>query len=421
MALHTPWRSTVARCVVLAITSLTASAADWPQFLGPQRNATSTETGLARTWPATGPKQVWSTPLGAGFAGPSVSAGQVFILDRPDDTKDVLRCYDLADGKELWSFSYAAAGTFSFPGCRSTPTLTDKAAYIVGPLGHLHCVDRTSHQATWKKHLIDDFGGKLPTWAVSQSPLLYQDLVIVAPQSPTVGLAAFRKTTGELVWKSRPVGPLSYSSPLLARLCEVDQVLLVSGKGTVSGVAAADGRLLWQYLDWNCGIPIASPVLIGDGRVFISGEYGAGSVMLRIAVADGAFRAREILKTQECMSQIHQVLLYEDYLYANSNGNKVHDGFVCLDLDGKVKWRTGNEPNFERGSMLLADGMIFTVNGEDGTLAIFEASPKQFKLLASAPVLQGKQAWAPLALVDGKLLVRDQQQLKCFDVRAEAK
>ena len=417
MSLQT-WCSTVARCGVVAAVSLTAWAADWPQFLGPQRDATSTETGLARSWPAAGPKLLWSTPLGVGFAGPSVSAGQVFILDRPDNTKDVLRCYGLADGKELWSFAYEAPGTFSIPGSRTTPTLTDKAAYIVGPLGHFHCVDRATHAATWKKHLLDDFGGKLPNWGVSQSPLLYQGLVIVAPQSPTVGLAAFKSDTGEPVWTSKELGPLSYCSPTLARLGEVDQVVLVSAKGTVSGIAAADGRVLWQYTGWSCNIPIASPVLIGDGRVFISGEYGAGSVMLRITAAAGVFSAQELFKTQECMSQIHQALLYQGHLYANSNGNKARDGFVCLDLDGKVKWRTGNEPNFERGSVLLADGMIFTVNGQNGTLAIFEASPAQFKLLASAPVLQGKQAWAPLALVDGQLLVRDQKELKCFDVRA---
>jgi outer membrane protein assembly factor BamB len=414
------WRSTYACASVVALTSLAAWGADWPQFLGPQRNAVSVETGLARSWPAAGPKLLWSAALGAGFAGPAVSAGQVFILDRPDDTKDVLRCYGLGDGKELWSLAYDAPGTFSIPGSRTTPTLTDKAAYIVGPLGHFHCVDRTTHEARWKKHLLDDFGGKLPNWGVSQSPVLYQDLVIVAPQSPTVGVAAFKGDTGELAWKSPELGPLSYCSPTLARLGDVDQVVLVSAKGTVSGIAAADGRLLWQYKGWSCNIPIASPVLIGDGRVFISGEYGAGSVMLRIAVADGVFSAQEVFKTQECMSQIHQALLYQGHLYANSNGNKARDGFVCLGLDGKMTWRTGNEPNFERGSLLLADGMIFTVNGQDGTLAIFEASPTQFKLLASAPVLQGKQAWAPLALVDGKLLVRDQKELKCFDVRAAA-
>lgn len=403
---------------VLALACSGLRAADWPQFLGPERNAVSSEKGLARSWPTEGPKRLWSVPLGAGFAGPSVMGGQVFILDREGGQKDALRCLDLKDGKELWTFAYDAPGKYSIEGSRTTPTLTEKVAYVVGPLGHFHCVDRTTHAAVWSKHLLQDFGGSLPNWAVSQSPLLYKDLVIVAPQGNAAGVVAFKAASGELAWQSPALGPLSYCSPTLARLGDVDQIVQISAKGTVSGIAVEDGRLLWQYTGWQCNIPITSPVVIGDGRLFISGEYGAGSVMLRVGAANGTFAAQELFRTQECMSQIHQPLLYQEHLYANSNGNKARDGFVCLDLDGKLKWRTGNDPNFERGSMLLADGLIFAVNGQSGLLAIIEPSPTQFKLLASAPVLKGGQAWAPLALVDGLLLVRDQRELKCFDVRA---
>jgi len=405
---------------VLALACLSLRAGDWPQFLGPQRNAVSPEKGLARSWPTEGPKRLWSVPLGAGFAGPSVMGGQVFILDREGGQKDVLRCLDLKDGKELWAFSYDAPGKYSIEGSRTTPTLTEKTVYVVGPLGHFNCVDRTRHTAVWSKHLLQDFGGSLPNWAVAQSPLLYRDLVIVAPQGNAAGVVAFKADSGEVAWKSPGLGPLSYCSPALARLGDVDQVVQISAKGTVSGLAADDGRLLWQYTGWQCNIPITSPVVIGDGRLFISGEYGAGSVMLRVRAANGTFSAQELFRTQDCMSQIHQPLLFEGHLYANSNGNKARDGFVCLDLDGKLKWRTGNDPNFERGSMLLADGLIFAVNGQSGALAIIEPSPAQFKLLASAPVLKGGQAWAPLALVDGLLLARDQRELKCFDVRATA-
>lgn len=400
-----------------------ARAGDWPQFLGPQRNAVSPEKGLARSWPPEGPRKLWSVPLGGGFAGPSVMGGEVFVLDRvgtDGSEKDVLRCLALQDGAERWSFSYDAAGNFSIEGSRTTPTLTEKAVFIVGPLGHFHCVDRATHQAVWGRHLLNDFGGALPTWGVSQSPLIYNDLVIVAPQGKTAGVVACRQSTGETVWASPPLGPLSYCSPVLARLGDVDQVVQISDQGTVSGIAAADGKLLWQYKGWNCGIPITSPLVIGDGRLFITGEYGAGSVMLRVTAQNGAFAVEEVFRTQECMSQIHQPFLHDGHLYANSNGNKARDGFVCLDLNGQRKWFTGNDPNFERGSMLFADNLIFAVNGRTGALAIIEPSPERFRLLAQAPVLKGGQAWAPLALVDGLLLVRDQKELKCFDVRAAA-
>ena len=161
-------------------------------------------------------------------------------------------------------------------------------------------------------------------------------------------------------------------------------------------------------------------MVIGDGRLFISGEYGAGSVMIKVSADNGTFTATEVFRTQECMSQIHQPLLYKDHIYANSNGNKARDGFVCLDLKGALKWKTGDTPNYERGSVLLADGLIFAGNGRDGTLAIIEPVPTEFRLLASAKVLKGGQAWAPMAVVDGRLLVRDQQHLRCFDVAAKA-
>lgn len=417
------WHSLVTGLSVAAAIMATARGSDWPQFLGPDRNAVSGETGLAHTWPEAGPKLVWSTPMGPGFAGPSVSDGKVFILDRVDDQKvneqkDVLRCLSLADGKELWSFAYDAVGKYSTNGSRTTPTLDEKAVYVVGPLSHFHRIDRTTHQPTWRKHLIDDFGGKLPTWAVSQSPLLAGDLVIVAPQSPTAGVVAYQRESGELVWKSEPIGPMSYCSPVLATLGDVEQVVHISAQGTVSGIAVKDGRILWQYKGWTCSIPIASPTLLGDGRVFITGEYGAGSVMLKVTAGGGVFSVQEVFRTKECMSQIHQPLIYKDHIYANSNGNKARDGFVCLDLNGNLKWKTGNAPNYERGSVMLADGMIFAVNGQNGTLAIVEPSPTQFTLLAGAKVLKGGQAWAPMALVNGQLLVRDQRDLKCFDVRA---
>jgi len=420
MHMASTWRPAVAGLGLVIACGFTARAEDWPQFLGPQRNAVAPAAGLARSWPAAGPQCLWSAPLGAGFGGPAVADGKVYVLDREGEAKDIVRCLGLADGKEIWSWSYEAAGKFSYPGSRSTPTLDDQALYVVGPLGHVHRIDAATRQPTWSKHLIDDFGGKRPNWAISQSPLVVGDRVILAPQSPTAGVVAFEKVSGEKAWSSPPLGAMSYCSPVLARIGDVDQVVQISDKGTVSGIALDDGRILWQFKGWTCNIPIASPVVIDDGRLFISGEYGAGSVMIKVSADNGTFTATEVFRTQECMSQIHQPLLYKDHIYANSNGNKARDGFVCLDLKGALKWKTGDTPNYERGSVLLADGLIFAVNGRDGTLAIIEPVPTEFRLLASAKVLKGGQAWAPMAVVDGRLLVRDQQQLHCFDVAAKA-
>jgi len=137
----------------------TAYAADWPGYLGPKRDGTSAERGLLRAWPKEGPKVLWTGPLGPGFAGPAVSRGKVYLLDRDDKVGDTLRVYDLATGKELWHFAYDAPGTFEFPGSRTTPTVDGNIVYIAGPLGDLQAIDINTHKSLWRKNIWKDFGG----------------------------------------------------------------------------------------------------------------------------------------------------------------------------------------------------------------------------------------------------------------------
>jgi len=408
-------------CWMAAAISGAASASDWPQFLGPDRNGQSKETGLARSWPADGPRVIWTRRVGEGFAGPSVRDGKVYILDRKggkNDAKDGLRVLDFATGKDIWKFVYDAPGRFSFNGSRSTPTVDENNVYIVGAMGHFHCISKKTRRPVWKKDLLDDFGGKLPMWAVAQSPLLYKSVVIVAPQSGA-GVIACDKATGRIVWKTPPDKGMSYCSPSIMTIGGVDQVVMLSHKGTVTGVDANRGQVLWTYRGWNCKIPINSPVDIGDGRIFITGEYGAGSAMIRVTGRGGRFRATELYKTDKVGAQIHAPLLYEGYLYVNSNGNSRRDGLVCMDLDGNVKWKTGRNPNFERGGLILADGMIYIMDGKSAAIHLVAATPEGYRLLARAGLLAGKggKAWGPVVLCDGKLLIRDQGELKCLDVK----
>ena len=150
-----------ARLMALLVTLSVAGvfAADWPGYLGPRRDGTSTEKGILRTWPKEGPKVLWTVPLGAGFAGPAVSRGKVYLLDRDDKVGDILRVYDFATGKELWNFAYDAPGRFEFPGSRTTPTVDGNIVYIAGPLGDLHAIDINTHKPVWRKNIWKDFGG----------------------------------------------------------------------------------------------------------------------------------------------------------------------------------------------------------------------------------------------------------------------
>ncbi|HNR35049.1 MAG TPA: PQQ-binding-like beta-propeller repeat protein, partial [Candidatus Hydrogenedentes bacterium] len=168
-----------------------AQAADWPQYGGPDRNNVSSEKGLARKWPEAGPKVLWTVNLGPGYASPSIAGGRVYILDRPDDVHDVLRCLDIKDGKDIWNVTYEAPGSVSHNGSRTAPTVDGQYVYSVGLLGHFYCVDLATNRPVWHKNICADFGLEVPRWGVTQAPSLYKDLVIVAPQAPEAFVAAY--------------------------------------------------------------------------------------------------------------------------------------------------------------------------------------------------------------------------------------
>ncbi|MCP4642069.1 MAG: PQQ-binding-like beta-propeller repeat protein [bacterium] len=410
-------------CVMLVLAAISFSAAaqtDWFQFQGPNRDGTSPETGLMRSWPESGLEVLWTVPLGAGYGGPAIRDGEVYVLDRVDEKQDVLRCLDLKTGAELWNYAYDAPGSAGHSGSRTVPTVDEQYVYSVGMMGDFVCVDRETHQLVWKKNILTDFGMKTPNWGVSQSPSLYKNLVIVAPQARSGYVAAFDRETGDLVWKSARQGGTGYSTPAITTLAGVEQAVMASTYGDVAGVSLEDGSTLWTYGGWRCKIPIPFPTPLPDDRLFVTGGYDAGSVMLKIVKKGGELTAKELFKTDECGSQIHQPLYLDGHLYVNSNSNSRNDGMLCMALDGKRKWRTRDMrgfPRFERGSLIMVDGMILNLDGKTGILHLIDPSPKEFKELARAKVLDGNKMWSPLALSQGLLLVRDQEQMKCLNLR----
>ena len=434
-------------CVAsLILLANSAFAEDWPQYLGPTRNSIWPQKGLLRSWPEKGPEVLWTVPVGRGFGGPVVKGGKVYLLDRDDKVGDNLRCLDLSNGKELWSFAYDAPGTVMFPGSRSVPTVDGDKIYSCGHNGDLYCVDTKTHKPVWNKNVWKDFGGeKLPFWAITQCPLIYGDLLIVASQAPQAGVVAYEKLTGNVKWKTSPIGLISYVSPAIVKVDGKDHVVMVTGStnpfqrtssvdelGNVVGIEPLTGAILWKFDKWQCHIPVASAVDAGENRVLIAGGYELGALMIKVEKrADGSYGTTELFRTKQFGDQTKPPVLYKGHFYAEYGTNERRDGMVCMNMDGKILWQTKRSPDFNKGSMILADGLILASDGAR-SLYLVEPNPSAFKQLASAELfpeaaagsendmssrIGGRnQNWAPMALADGKLLMRDQTQLKCVMV-----
>ena len=432
---------------IVAACMLDINAQDWPQFLGPNRNSTSPQKGILRSWPATGPEVLWTANVGPGYGGPVIKEGKVYLLDRDDKTGDIMRCFDFNTGKELWKFSYDAPGSVMFPGSRSVPAVDGKYVYSCGHNGDLYCIDINTHKPVWNTNIWTGFGGtKLPIWAISQCPLIYGDLVIVAPQAPQAGVIAFNKVTGKIIWKTPYLGNESYASPSFVKIDGKDHIVAVVSStnpvgnrdlpqtpGRVVGVESLTGKILWEYNDWLCHISVPSAVDAGNNKVLVAGGYENGVVMLKVEKkSDGTYGVTELFKHNDFGDHTKPPILHNGYFYAQFTTNSKREGLVCMDMDGKVLWRTLRAPLFDKGSMIIVDGVILATDGRTN-LYVIEPSPTEFKPLATAEVLKtaasteteqappsrfggGVQNWAPIALANGKLLIRDQSRLMCVKV-----
>ena len=427
--------------VILLAGITTMYAQDWPQYLGPERNSTSPQKNIMRSWPEAGPEVVWSVGIGIGYGGPVVKDGKIYLLDRDDQAGDNLRCFDLNTGKELWNYAYDAPGSVMFPGSRSVPIVDGKYVYSCGPYGDLYCVDTDTRMPVWNKNVWTDFGGgEIPRWAISQCPLVYGDLLILASQAPEAGVVAYDKLTGELKWKTPSLGAVGYVSPAIVKIDGQDHVVMVTASsggrggtpatpGKIVGIDPGSGDVLWENTDWVCRIPIPSAVDAGENRILVLGGYDLGALMIQVEKeADGTYGTKVLIKTEEFGDQTKPPILHEGYFYAQFGTNNTRDGLSCMSMEGEIMWKTKRDPDFNKGSMILADGLILATDGAK-TLYLIEPDPSGFKPLASAELLaeadtgddpgaarHGVQNWAPIALADGKLLIRDQSQLMCVKV-----
>jgi outer membrane protein assembly factor BamB len=275
-------------------------------------------------------------------------------------------------------------------------------------------------------------------WGMTQAPLLYHGTIIVAPQTQTTGLVAYEKSTGKIRWTSAYIGRNWYShvSPYLTTLCGVEQVIMMAQPSDpekspddappaiISSIDPVSGHILWtNQTPAPDKIPIAEPVALGSNQLFITGGYGLGCLVLQVSHLGQQWESKLVFHTRAVAAHIHSPVFYHSRIYVMSfkEHRGAHTGLVCLRPDGEPVWQTGPEAQFDSGAFLIADAMAFVMHGKTGELNLFELSDAGPKLLAKSKVLPAKdgKVWAPMALSQGKLIVRDQHEMKCLEVGAD--
>ena len=357
---------------------------------------------------------------------------------------DVLRCLSLADGRDIWRYFYPVKVKRNHGMSRTVPAVTDKYVLAMGPKCHVVCLDSSAGKLLWRINLVTDYGTKEPLWYGAQCPLIDRGRAILAPAGkverirnrdpkrrstpvPTqdILMMAVDCATGKVLWTTPNAGgwEMTHSSIVPMDLGG-RHMYVYSASGGVVGVDAEDGHVLWQTEAWRSRNPlVATPVILGDGRIFLSGGYGIGSMMLRVRQQGGDFVAEPLwtLDPKGFGSTQQTPVLYEGHIYGvlPSNAGALKEQLVCMDLDGKHVWESGSQNRFGIGGpVLVADGLLYVMN-DDGRLTVAEATPNGYKPLASADILEhGHDSWGPIALVGGRLIARDYDRMVCLDVSA---
>ena len=406
-------------CSILILISISAAGGDWPQFRGADRTNISAEKGLYRSWPAGGPKVLWKTSVCEGYAGAAIKDGRVYVNDYNAEKKEHLtRCLSLDTGKDIWQWSYPVEVRPNHGITRTVPSVGEKLVFSLDPKLRFHALDAKTGKLVWQKNLVQDYKATIPGWYAGQNPLLDGNRVVIATGGDAL-LVAFDQATGKEIWRTPNPGKelMSHSSVMPAVIGGVKQYLYVTLK-TLMGVDAADGKMLWSVPFTGRVVVVPSPVSIGDGRVFVTGPYEAGSAMYQVEKEASGFTVKKLysLKSAEFNSEAQTPILYQNHLFAV--GKKDRGRFTCLALDGKKVWESPVESSktFDLGAFLLADGMFFTLDGKTGVLRLSEASTTQYNEQASAQILNGEDVWGPIALSNGKLVIRDMSQMICLQV-----
>lgn len=407
---------------------------DWPEFRGRKRDGVVVGPKLARDWKTKPPRLVWKQPCGAGWGSFAVAGSLMVTLEQRRDNEAIV-AYDAETGSELWKYEYPARFWEAMGGLgpRTTPTIADGDVYSLGAQGHLVCVDARTGSHKWTKQILEDT--KNLQWGMAGSPLVVGDKVFVNPgfqgdeNSPTKSpaVAGYDRKTGTLSWIGSG-GKAGYSSPMVATIDKVRQIILLDGTG-ISGFSLpstarrigssledSGGGTLWNY-PWdqtNQDINVAQPLIWeSEGRIFISSGYSVGCAMIQVWKTPTGWNCRDLWKNKNkpLRCKMSSPIAYGEFIFGLDEGT-----LACIAaFDGKLKWKGDR---FGHGQLLRCEDLLILL-AENGDLVLIEATPDEQRILGRVPAIKAERTWNTPAMANGRIYVRNDREMACFDMRDE--
>lgn len=380
----------------------------WTNYRGPARDGRYDESQIRTNWPAEGLPLLWKQPIGGGYASFVVAEGIAFTIEQRR-SQEIVAAYDVETGRELWTHGSDAEFRESMggDGPRATPTWEAGRLWALGAEGDLRCFDAKTGKLNWSKNILRDNGADNLQWGMSGAPLIVDDKVVVLPGGRSgKSVVAYNKLTGAPVWKSLN-DTQAYVSPMLVTLAGRRQILVETANRVV-GLAPEDGSLLWET-SWNTdmGINCSQPIVIDANRIFLSSGYGKGAALVEVTTGGNGLIARKVWENSSMKNKFNSSVLYEGNVYGLDEGI-----LTCVDAKtGDRRWKGGR---YGYGQLILANGHLVVIS-DAGELALVKASPDKHTEVAKFAAIEGK-TWNYPAIADGRLLVRNQTQMACFDL-----
>jgi outer membrane protein assembly factor BamB len=404
--------------------ALSAVGADWPQWRGPDRTDISRETGLLTSWSAGGPPLLWTyDAAGIGYSGPAIVGDRLFTMGSRDEV-EYLYALNTQTGKEVWATEIGPMLRNGYgSGPRGTPTVEGDLVFAIGGQGELVCVEARTGKKRWHVSLTDDLGGQEPHWGFTEAPLVDGAKLVCSPGGSQGSLAALDKQTGKVLWRSRGLtDPAAYSSIIVAEIGGGRQYIQMTARHVV-GVAAEDGRLLWQSGERSNPTAVIPTPIYHDGYVYITSGYadrGGGCALLKLTPDGSEFKV-DVVYSDKSMTNHHGgVILVGDYLYgySDSQGGR----WVCQEFKtGKIVWEA---KKLDKGSLTYADGHFYCYGERDGTAVLIKATTEgweesgHFKIPHQTQQPRGAgHIWTHPVVANGRLYLRDQDLIFCFNIK----